>query len=60
MDVELKHIILAVHGIVGIGFLTFAIALFLAGEQVGAALRAVFGVVAIVAGVYLYRERERR
>ena len=56
----MKHVILAVHGIVGIGFLTFAMALFLAGNRVRAALRAGFGVVAILAGVYLYRERDGR
>lgn len=60
MDVETKHLILAVHGIVAMGFFSLAVALFLSGAVVQAALRLAVGIVAVVAGVYFYRDRDRR
>lgn len=53
--IETKHVILGVHTAVGFGFLGLATALYLNGEPEAAALRAAFGVIAVLAGIYLYR-----
>jgi hypothetical protein len=60
MNFEIRHLILAVHVAMGFAFFGLATLYILSDNVLGGALRAVFGLLLVGAGFYLYRMRARQ